>query len=110
MPPWVSVPTNSSPLPPNRPRLGDSGGEVGRGGPLVADWRVSRFVVIVSLAGTKREFRESAKCCPLTLALSPNTKDVLGEREQMMGTLTQGGTSGDSGPELLPLVPPWVTV
>jgi len=27
-PPWVSVPTNSSPLPPNRPLLGDSGGEV----------------------------------------------------------------------------------
>ena len=31
---------------------------------------------------------------PLTLALSPNTKNVLGEREQIVGTLTQGGTSG----------------
>ena len=44
---------------------------------------------------------------PLTLALSPNTKNVLGEREQIVGTLTQGGTSGDSGPKLLPLVQPW---
>jgi len=59
-------------------------------GPLVAEWQAARFVVIVSLAGTKLEFRESARCCPLTLTLSPNTKDVLGEREQMMGTLTQG--------------------
>jgi len=31
---------------------------------------------------------------PLTLALSPNTRNVLGEREQIVGTLTQGGTSG----------------
>ena len=51
----------------------------------------------------------------LTLTLSPNTKDgdggpELGEREQMMGPLTQGGTSRDSGPELLPLVQPWATV
>jgi len=48
---------------------------------------------------------------PLTLALSPNTKNVLGEREQIVGTLTQGGTSGgDGGPKLLPLAPPWATV
>ena len=52
---------------------------------------------------------------PLTLAFSPNTKNgdggpELGEREQIVGTLTQGGTSGDSGSELLPLVPPWATV
>ena len=52
---------------------------------------------------------------PLTLTFSPNTKDgdggpELGEREQIVGTLTQGGPSGDSGPELLPLVPPWATV
>src|SRR5688572_16727791 len=31
-PPWVSVPTNSSSLPPNRPPLGDLGGKVVRGG------------------------------------------------------------------------------
>jgi len=31
---------------------------------------------------------------PLTPTLSPNTKNVLGEREQIVGTLTQGGTSG----------------
>ena len=35
----------------------------------------------------------------LTLTLSPNTKDgdggsVLGERDQIVGTLTQGGISG----------------
>jgi len=53
---------------------------------------------------------------PLTLALSPNTRNgdggpELGEREQIVGTLTQGGTSGgDGGPELLPLMPPWATV
>jgi hypothetical protein len=51
---------------------------------------------------------------PLTLVLSPNTKNgdggpKLGEREQIVGTLTQGGTSGDSGPELLPQVPRWAT-
>jgi len=42
---------------------------------------------------------------PLTLALSPNTKNVLGEREQIVGTLTQGGISEDDGPYLLPLMP-----
>ena len=31
---------------------------------------------------------------PLTLALSPNTKNVLEEREQIVGRLTQGGASG----------------
>ena len=58
---------------------------------------------------------------PLILALSSNTKNgdggpELGEREQIVATLTEGGTSGDSGPEgrrgpeLLPLMPPWATV
>jgi hypothetical protein len=52
---------------------------------------------------------------PLTLALSPNTKNgdggpELGEREQIVGTLTQGGTSGDGGPKLLPPVLPWATI
>ncbi len=47
---------------------------------------------------------------PLTLALSPNTKNVLGEREHMVGLLTQGAASGDGGPELLPLAAPWATV
>ena len=36
----------------------------------------------------------SARSCPLTLALSPNTKNVLGEREQMAGLVTQGAASG----------------
>ncbi|MCI0723256.1 MAG: hypothetical protein L0338_30480, partial [Acidobacteria bacterium] len=45
-PPWVKSSDQFSPLPPNRPPLGDSGGEVGRGGPFVAEWRLSRFVVV----------------------------------------------------------------
>ena len=107
-PPWVSVPTNSSPLSPNRPPLVDSGGEVRRGGPLVAERRASRFVVCVSPSATKREFREAARSCPLTLALSPNTRNVLGEREQMVGTQTQGETSSScrwSGPGLQSAAP-----
>ena len=31
---------------------------------------------------------------PLTLALSPNTKDVLGERAKLVETPTQGGARG----------------
>ena len=31
---------------------------------------------------------------PLTLALSPNPRNVLGEREDIVGTLTQGGARG----------------
>jgi len=60
--------------------------------------------------GTKRDLREWARSCPLTLALSPNTENVLGEREPMVGLLTQGAASGDGGPELLPLGAPWPTV
>ncbi|MCI0620922.1 MAG: hypothetical protein L0387_04495 [Acidobacteria bacterium] len=47
---------------------------------------------------------------PLTLAFSPNTFFVLGEKEQMVGMLSQGAASGDGGPELLPLAAPWATV
>jgi len=49
-------------------------------GPFVIEWQVSRFVVLQTLLATKRKFREFARCCPLTLALSPNTKDALRER------------------------------
>jgi len=47
----------------------------------------------------KHDLRELARSCPLTLALSPNTKNVLGEREHRVGTLTQGGAR-DSFPSL----------
>jgi hypothetical protein len=39
VPLWVSAPTNSSPLPLNRPPLGDLGGEAGRGGTPVVERR-----------------------------------------------------------------------
>ena len=45
-----------------------------------------------------------------TAPLSPNTRNVLGEREQMVGLVTQGAPSGDGGPELLSLAAPWAIV
>ena len=45
--------------------------------------------------------------CPLTLALSPNTENVLGERVERVGTLTQGGARGDGGPEAPASRLPW---
>ena len=51
------------------------------------------------LVGTKREVCERVEPSPLTLALSPNPGNVLGEREDMVGTLTQGDARGDGGPE-----------
>ena len=62
-------------------------------------------LVSKNFLGSKHDLQEKARPCPLTLSLSPNTKNVLGEREQTVGTLTQGGTSGSC-----PLVPPWATV
>jgi len=35
--------------------------------------------------GTKHDLRAWARSCPLTLALSPNTENVSGEREEMVG-------------------------
>ncbi len=49
----------------------------------------------LNVLGTKHDLHEWARPCPLTLALSPNTKNVLGEREQIAGMLTQG-TPSDS--------------
>jgi len=37
--------------------------------------------------------REWAQSGPLTLTLSPNTENVLGEREERMGLQTQGAVS-----------------
>ena len=96
-PPWVGVPTRCSPLPPNR-FSAIRGERSGEGGYSATEWRVWRFVARQIFLGTKREFRESARYCPLTLALSPNTENVLGERVERVGTLTQGGARGDSGP------------
>ena len=44
--------------------------------------------------GTKHDLREWARSCPLTLALFPNTENVLGEMEQMVRLVTQGAASG----------------
>jgi len=46
------------------------------------------------LVGTKRELCETVEPSPLTLALSPNPRNGLGEREDIVGTLTQGGARG----------------
>ena len=61
---------------------------------MVIEWRVSRFVVLQTFLGTKREFRNSAGSVPLTPALSPNPTNGLGERVERVGTLTQGGARG----------------
>jgi hypothetical protein len=50
-----------------------------------ADLRVMDLQVLLA---TKREFRESARSCPLTLALFPNTENVLRDREQIAGLVT----------------------
>jgi hypothetical protein len=68
--------------------------EARRGGRFVADWRVSRSVGLQIFLRSKHDLQEWARLCPLTLALSPNTRNVLGEREETMEMLTQGGTSG----------------
>ena len=52
------------------------------------------FRCLPGVVGTKREFRESRRVCPLTLTLSPNTKNVLGERGQRVRIRTQGAASG----------------
>ena len=46
------------------------------------------------MVGTKGEVCERVEPSPLTLALSPNPRSVLGEREDIVGTLTQGGARG----------------
>jgi len=50
-----------------------------------ADLRVMDLQVLLA---TKRELRESARSCPLTLALFPNTQNVLRDREQIAGLVT----------------------
>jgi len=45
-----------------------------------------------------------------TTPLSPNPENMLGEREPMVGLVTQGAASRDGGPELRPLTTPWATI
>src|SRR6185295_9759598 len=85
--PWVKSRDQFSPLPPNRTPLCDSGGEPRRGGRFVADWRVSRSVGLQMFLRSKDDLQEWARLCPLTLALSPNTRNVLEEREETMEML-----------------------
>jgi hypothetical protein len=79
-----------SPLPPNRLSLGDSGGEKQRGGTVVADFRISRFVLHSMSVGTKRELCESEASSPLTQTLSPTTENGLGERAEIYGNTDPG--------------------
>ena len=67
------------------------------------------------LVGTKREVCETVEPSPLTLALSPNPRNgdggpKLGEREDIVGTLTQGDARGDGGPEAPASRLPWATI
>ena len=113
VPPRAALGQRSNPLfstPPESPLFSDSGGEVGRGGYFATEWRVWRLVVRQIFLGTKREFRKSARYCPITLALSPNTENVLGERVERVGTLTQGGARGDGGPGAPASRLPWATI
>jgi hypothetical protein len=45
----------------------------------------------------------------LTPTLSLNTENVLGEREEIVRTLTQGGARGDGGPAAPGSRLPWAT-
>ena len=62
--------------------------------------------------GTKHDLREWARSCPLTLALSPNTENVLGEREQMVGLVTQGAPAAPAAGGALGyrLTPRWGSI
>ena len=60
--------------------------------------------------GTKRELGLIRTAGPLTLALSPNTESMLGERVNLVGTLTQGGARGDGGPGAPASCLPWATI
>ena len=71
---------------------------------MAADSQVWHFVILSMFLGTKHDLREWARSCPLTLALSPNTENVLGEREQMVGWGTPVLPQW-----LLPLAGPWAT-
>jgi hypothetical protein len=64
---------------------------------LVAEWQASFFAVFLSPSATKRELRESTRCCPLTPTLSPRTGKGRG-----LGTRprTQGSACA----------PPWATL
>ena len=63
----------------------------------------------------KCELGETVEPGPLTLALSPNPRNgdggpKLGEREDIVGTLTQGGARGDGGPAAPASRLPWATL
>jgi hypothetical protein len=97
-PPWGSVPINSSPL----PRIARLWAIRGRGwerGHLPAESESPASFPQECLVGTKREVCETVEPSPLTLALSPNPRNgdggpKSGERENIVGTMTQGGSLG----------------
>ena len=64
-----------------------------------------RFVVVAVFVGTKRNSSTSTPSNPLTLALSPNTEKVLGERVGICGNADPGRPQ-----RLLPLAAPWARI
>ena len=111
-PPWVKSSNEFSPLPPNRPPLGDSGGEVGRGGWLAANWRLLRHVGVRMFPDSKPDLEERAQPCPLTLTLSPNTEDVPGEREGLWERLPRAARAAPAAGAALgyKLTPRWGSI
>jgi hypothetical protein len=69
-------------------------GEAGRGGSSLAIGESSVSFVSKCFSTRSMIYRNGHGSCPLTLTLSPNTKNVLGEREQIVETLSQGCASG----------------
>src|SRR5882724_11464034 len=75
-PPWVSVPTHfSSPPEPCR-------------------FPKSRLSLFSQCFSARSMICANGRSCPLTLAISPNTKNVLGEREQVVGWVTSDAPAG----------------
>ena len=64
-----------------------------------------RFVVVAVFVGTKRESSTLTPSDPLTLALSPNTEKVLGERVEIRENIDPGRPQ-----RLLPLAAPWARI
>ena len=72
-------------------------------------------VVVNRMGCSSRGILKLFECRPLTSALSPNPRNgdggpKLGEREDIVGTLTQGGARGDGGPAAPASRLPWATI
>ena len=109
-PPWVESSEQFSPLPLNRPPLGDSGGEVGEGGGSLPIGEP--YVSLVSECFSARSliYRNGHGLPPHPGPL-PQHKNVPGERENW-GTLTQGCPSSSAARAALGyrLTPCWGSI